>query len=33
MPYKNQFWLPNEPSSEQFLKEPFFLSVKNIWTI
>lgn len=23
-------WFPKEPSSEQFLKEPFFLNAKNI---
>lgn len=26
-------WFPKEPSSEQFLKEPFFLNAKNIWII
>ncbi len=28
-PQKNHFCFPKEPFSEQFLKEPFFLSMKN----
>ncbi len=29
--HKEDFGFPKEPFSEQFLKEPFFLNVMNIW--